>query len=80
MAGGQRQPLILLTYRPCMAQPISSGQEFTAIRPARRTATIASVAGAALGVTLLLAAVVLWFRFGTAVFFETIASGIASCF
>jgi hypothetical protein len=29
---------------------------------------------------LLLAAVVLWFRYGTTVFFETIVAGIAGCF
>jgi hypothetical protein len=64
-----------------MAQPISSQQDITAIRPtARRAGAIISIAGAALGVTLLLGALVLWFRFGTTVFFETIAAGIAACF
>jgi hypothetical protein len=29
---------------------------------------------------LLVGALALWFRYGTAVFFETIASGIAGCF
>lgn len=37
-------------------------------------------AGAGLGVLLLVAALVLWFHYGTAVFFETIAAGFASCF
>jgi hypothetical protein len=29
---------------------------------------------------MLVAALALWFRYGTAVFFETIAAGIAGCF
>ena len=33
-----------------------------------------------LGVALLLGALVLWFHYGTAVFFEMIASGISACF
>ena len=36
--------------------------------------------GAGLGVVLLLAAIILWARYGTAVFFEMIASGFAACF
>ena len=39
-----------------------------------------AVGGAALGVVLLLGALVLWFHYGTAVFFEMIASGISACF
>ena len=35
---------------------------------------------ASLGGFALLAAGALWFHYGTAVFFETIAAGIASCF
>ena len=38
------------------------------------------VAAAAVGVALLLGALVLWFHYGTAVFFEMIASGISACF
>ncbi len=30
--------------------------------------------------SLLLGALALWFHYGTAVFFETIAAGIAACF
>jgi hypothetical protein len=37
-------------------------------------------AGAGLGAALLAGALVLWFHYGTAVFFEMIASGIAACF
>jgi hypothetical protein len=35
---------------------------------------------AGFGVALLLGATVLWFHYGTAVFFEMIASGISACF
>jgi hypothetical protein len=36
--------------------------------------------GAALGALLLAAAMILWVRYGTAVFFEMIASGFSACF
>ena len=49
-------------------------------RPARRLAPVIAVAGAGLGAVLLAGALVLWFHYGTAVFFEMIASGIAACF
>ena len=60
-----------------MAQPISTLQE----RPLgpRRAVSVVAVAGAGLGAALLLGALVLWFHYGTAVFFEMIASGIAAC-
>jgi hypothetical protein len=52
--------------------------------PARRPlggVAFGIVAGVAvLAVTTLLGASVLWFHYGTAVFFEMIASGIAACF
>ena len=38
------------------------------------------VAGAALAAGLFLGALGLWFQYGTAVFFEMIASGFAACF
>jgi hypothetical protein len=38
------------------------------------------VGAAALGAAVVLGAVVLWFHYGTAVFFEMIATGIAACF
>jgi hypothetical protein len=37
-------------------------------------------AGAALGAAILLGTLALWFHYGTAVFFEMIASGISACF
>jgi hypothetical protein len=36
--------------------------------------------GAGLGVALVVGALVLWFHYGTTVFFEMVASGIAACF
>ena len=49
-------------------------------RPANRLVRAVVAGGAGLGVVLLLAAAVLWLRFGPAVFFEMIASGFAACF
>lgn len=64
-----------------MAQPISTQQQMPgALRPARRLAPAIAVAGVALGVAILLGTLVLWFHYGTAVFFEMIAAGIAACF
>jgi hypothetical protein len=64
-----------------MAQPISAPQQIPdTLRPARRAVPMVAVGGALLGVVLLLGALVLWFHYGTAVFFETIASGISGCF
>jgi hypothetical protein len=64
-----------------MAQPISTPQQMPSVlRPARRLAPAVAVAGVALGVAILLGMLVLWFHYGTAVFFEMIASGIAACF
>jgi len=36
--------------------------------------------GGGIGALLLIAAAGLWFHYGTAVFFETIAAGFANCF
>lgn len=63
-----------------MAQPVSTQQEIPAVLSPRRAAPVIVVAGAGLGAALLLGALVLWFYYGTAVFFEMIASGIAACF
>jgi hypothetical protein len=64
-----------------MAQPISTQQELlSGPPPARGVARAIVVAGAGLGVALLLGALVLWFHYGTTVFFEMITSGIAACF
>jgi len=65
-----------------MAQPISTPQPIPdALRPARRSVpAVVAAGGVSLGVVLLLGALVLWFHYGTAVFFEQIASGISACF
>ena len=59
-----------------MAQPISPPQ----LLSPRRAGFGIAVAAAVLGAVLLLGALALWFHYGTAVFFEMIASGISACF
>jgi len=62
-----------------MAQPISTKQQMPgSFGPWRRLGPAIAAGGAGLGV--ILAALVLWLHYGTAVFFEMIASGIAACF
>jgi hypothetical protein len=64
-----------------MAHPLSTPQPMQASsQPARRLARAIVAAAAGLGSAILLAALVLWFHYGTAVFFEMIASGISACF
>jgi hypothetical protein len=64
-----------------MAQPILAPQQIPdAVRAVRRVVPAVAVGGAALGVVLMLGALVLWFHYGTAVFFEMIASGLSACF
>jgi hypothetical protein len=62
-----------------MAQPISTEQPMPGL-VRRRLGPAIAAGGVALGVIILLAALVLWLHYGTAVFFEMIASGIAACF
>ena len=64
-----------------MAQPMSTPQPMIAAPPPSRKAATAIVAGGAgLGVVVLVGALGLWFHYGTAVFFEMIASGLSACF
>jgi hypothetical protein len=63
-----------------MAQPISTQQDVSKAISPRRAVPALVVAGAGLGAALLLGTLALWFHYGTAVFFETIAAGIAGCF
>jgi hypothetical protein len=64
-----------------MAQPISTEQRMPgSVGPWRRLGPAIAAGGTGLGVIILLAALVLWLHYGTAVFFEMIASGIAACF
>jgi hypothetical protein len=69
-----------------MALPLSPPQTLTPSSrprtsgPPNRLARAVVVGGAGLGVALVLAAVILWLHYGTAVFFEMIASGFTACF
>ena len=64
-----------------MAQPLTTPQQMSpSIQPQRRIAQAIVMGGAIIGVAAMLAALALWFHYGTAVFFETIAAGIAACF
>jgi len=49
-------------------------------QPARRLARGIVIGAAGLTSAILLGALVLWVHYGTAVFFEMIASGISACF
>jgi hypothetical protein len=62
-----------------MAQPISTQQDI-APPPSRRASSAIAIAAAALGAIALVGALALWLHYGTAVFFEMIASGISACF
>jgi len=63
-----------------MAQPVSTQPEMPAILPGRKVASAIVIGSGALGATILAGALALWFHYGTAVFFEMIASGISACF
>jgi hypothetical protein len=64
-----------------MAQPISTHQRITAAtRPQGRVASAIVWGAASLGALVTLGAAALWLHYGTAVFFEMIAAGIAACF
>jgi hypothetical protein len=63
-----------------MAQPISTPQQMAATGPSGKVAAAIVMGATGLGAAILLGAAVLWFHYGTAVFFEMIASGIAACF
>lgn len=62
--------------QPQAVQPSSASE---ALPSARRLPVVAIVALAVV-VMLLAGASALWVHYGTAVFFETIAAGIAACF
>jgi hypothetical protein len=62
-----------------MAHPLANPQPMHATSP-RKLARGIVVGAAGLGSAILLGALVLWFHYGTAVFFEMIASGISACF
>ena len=64
-----------------MALPISTPRELPrTMQPARRVVPAIVAVAAVLGTVLMVGALALWFHYGTAVFFEMIASGISACF
>jgi hypothetical protein len=63
-----------------MAQPIVTQPEAPGVLPGRKLALAIVLGAAGLGAAVLFGALVLWFHYGTAVFFEMISSGIAACF
>jgi hypothetical protein len=64
-----------------MAQPLSALKpELAAIRAQSGLRAALVWGSAGLGALLLAGAGGLWFHYGTAVFFETIAAGFAACF
>jgi hypothetical protein len=79
--GSLAVPLVASLGRSQMAHPLSTPQPPPGAMPrARKLASAMLLAGVAVGVALLLGALVLWFHYGTAVFFEMIVSGITACF
>jgi hypothetical protein len=63
-----------------MAQPLFSSHPLGATAPSGRVAVRAlAVACGLIGAAVVLGTLALWAHYGTAVFFETIASGIAAC-
>jgi len=63
-----------------MAQPVFTPHDLIAPRPSRLAASAIAAASAILGTVVLLGAIALWAHYGTAVFFEMIASGFSACF
>jgi hypothetical protein len=63
-----------------MAQPVSTPQQIIPAEPSGKIASAIVMGAAGLGAILVFGALVLWFHYGTTVFFEMIASGIAACF
>ena len=84
MIGGAFVPLARAwnwLYLGCMAQPASTPDTILpATPPKTRAASIIVWSAAAFAILIVAAAAVLWIYYGTAVFFEMIAAGIAACF
>jgi hypothetical protein len=66
-------------YLELMVLPVSMQSLVHTARPSTLRAAILWIS-VGLGAVALLAALALWYHFGTAVFFETIAAGISGCF
>lgn len=70
-----------VAYLNIMAQPLASPHEMTSqSRASSRVGAAIAWGGAGLGSMVVLGTLALWFHYGTAVFFEMIASGISACF
>jgi hypothetical protein len=63
-----------------MALPLSSPTELPVTLSAWIAGRTLAIGLSLLGAAILIAALVLWVRYGTTVFFESIAAGIAGCF
>ncbi len=75
------RPLGFFIQTAAMAQPISTPHEPSSVLPPARKVASAIVIGlTGLGAVALVAALVLWLHYGTAVFFEMIAAGVSACF
>ena len=84
MIGGAFAPLAHVwnwLYLGSMAQPVSAPKDLLPATPPRaRAASLIVWSAATLGILAVAAAAALWIYYGTAVFFEMIAAGIAACF
>ncbi len=84
MIGGAFAPLARAwnwLYLGRMAQPVSAPNAILPATPPRARAASIIVWGAAvLAILIVAAAGALWTYYGTTVFFEMIAAGIAACF
>lgn len=67
-------------YLGGMAPPISAPRTLPASPPKAWAASVIVWTAAVLGALAVIAAAALWIYYGTAVFFEMIAAGIAACF
>jgi hypothetical protein len=64
-----------------MAPLLSTPQETVSVSPSSDgMRPVVAWSGAGLALIAVLGALALWFHYGTAVFFEMIASGISACF
>ena len=84
MNGGANAPLARVRnwpYLEAMARPISAPNGvLPATPPKARAATAIVWSAAVLGALAVIAAAALWTYYGTTMFFEMIAAGIAACF
>jgi uncharacterized membrane protein YdbT with pleckstrin-like domain len=60
--------------------PVLTPQPIPSALPERRTPQVVLVGMLIAGAAILLGTLVLWFHYGTAVFFEMIAAGFNACF